>query len=146
MAYLFDTNVFLRLVRKSDPLRQEALNALEKLRARGEVVCYTPQVISEFWNVCTRPASARGGIGLSVPETDKKTRLIERHFRLLSDNLATHQAWRRLVATHSVMGVQVHDAKLVASMTVYGVTHLLNFNGDDFKRYSQITALHPSNI
>jgi len=39
------------------------------------------------------------------------------------------------------MGVQVHDAKLVASMTVYSVTHLLTFNVDDFKRYSGITAI-----
>ncbi len=146
MAYLFDTNVFLRLVRKSDPLRQEALNALQKLRARGEAVCYTPQVLSEFWNVCTRPATAHGGIGLTVSDTDKKARLIERHFRLLSDSFATHQAWRRLVVAHSVMGVQVHDAKLVASMMVYGVTHLLTFNVDDFKRYSGISAVHPKDV
>lgn len=146
MAYLFDTNIFLRLVRKSDPLRQEALDAIQKLRARQEIICYTPQVLSEFWNVCTRPASVRGGIGLSVSDTDKKMRLIERHFRALPDNLQTLQEWRRLIVTYSVMGVQVHDAKLAASMTVYGISHLLTFNVDDFKRYTSITVIAPKNI
>src|SRR6185503_141903 len=101
MAYLFDTNLFLRLARRNDPQRQLALEALQKLRSRNEVLCFTPQVLSEFWNVCTRPASARGGLGLSPIQTERKARLIERHFRLLPDNLATFQEWRRLVVMHS---------------------------------------------
>jgi predicted nucleic acid-binding protein len=48
--------------------------------------------------------------------------------------------------THSVMGVEVHDAKLVASMNVYGITHLLTFNLTDFRRYSGITAVSPSDV
>jgi hypothetical protein len=42
------------------------------------------------------------------------------------------------------MAVAVHDAKLVASMNVYGITHLLKFNVADFKRYRGITAFLPS--
>ena len=143
MAYLFDTNLFLRLARRNDPQRQLALEALQKLRSRNEVLCFTPQVLSEFWNVCTRPASARGGLGLSPIQTERKARLIERHFRLLPDNLATFQEWRRLVVMHSVRGVEVHDAKLVASMNVYGITRLITFNVADFTRYPGITVVSP---
>jgi predicted nucleic acid-binding protein len=100
------------------------LRRCEIRRSRDEVLCCTPQVLSEFWNVATR-ASARGGLGLSLAETERNARLIDRYFRLLPDSLATFQEWRRLVITHSVMGVQVHDAKLVASMNVYGITSLL---------------------
>jgi predicted nucleic acid-binding protein len=146
MAYLFDTNLFLRLARQNDPQRQLALEALQRLRSRNEVACFTPQVLSEFWNVCTRPASARGGLGLSLTQTERKARLIERYFRLLPDSLATFEEWRRLVVTHSVMGVEVHDAKLVASMNVYLITHLITFNVADFKRYSGITAVSPGDV
>ncbi len=31
-------------------------------------------------------------------------------------------------------------------MKVYGITHLLTFNKDDFKRYPGITALLPSEV
>lgn len=146
MAYLFDTNLFLRLARRNDPQRQLALEALQRLRSRNEVLCFTPQVLSEFWNVCTRPASARGGLGLSLTQTERKTCLIERYFRLLPDSLATFQEWRRLIVTHSVMGVEVHDAKLVASMNVYLITHLITFNVADFKRYPGITAVSPADV
>ncbi|HLG16946.1 MAG TPA: type II toxin-antitoxin system VapC family toxin [Blastocatellia bacterium] len=146
MAYLFDTNLFLRLAHRNDPQRQMALDALRRLRSRNEVLCFTPQVLSEFWNVGTRPASARGGLSLSLTQTERKARLIERYFRLLPDSLATFQEWRRLVVTHSVMGVEVHDAKLVASMNVYGITHLLTFNVADFKRYPGITAVSPADV
>jgi len=146
MAYLFDTNIFVRLAGHNDPLRQVSVDALRKLRSSDEVLCFTPQVLSEFWNVCTPPVAARGGLGLSLTETNRKARLIERHFVLLPDSLATFQEWRRLIVAHSVMGVAVHDAKLTASMSVHGVTHLLTFNVDDFKRYPSIVVVHPSDV
>jgi len=108
MAYLVDTNVFLRLVSRNDPDRNTVLDALRNLGARNEDLFYTSQVLAEFWAVCTRPATARGGYGLSPEETERKARMIERYCRLLPDSLATHQEWRRLIVTHSVMGVEVH--------------------------------------
>src|SRR5262252_7654055 len=128
MPYLFDTNIFVRLANQSDQQRPVALDALRILRARNEYLSYTPQVLNEFWNICTRPASARGGLGLSVVQTERKARLLEKYFQLLPDSLATHQEWRRLVAAHSVMGVQVYDAKLAASMIVHGIQQILTFN------------------
>jgi len=65
---------------------------------------------------------------------------------LLPDSLATFKEWRRLVVTHSVNGVEVHDAKLVASMNTYGITHLLTFNVADFKRYPGIVVVSPADV
>ncbi len=146
MAYLVDTNIFIRLAGRNDPLRQLALDTLRKLRSRNEVLCYTPQIISEFWNVCTRPAAARGGLDLSAEQTERKVRLIERYFVLLPDSLATFQEWRRLVVAHSLLGIAVHDAKVVASMNIHGVTNLLTLNDGDFKRYTTINAVNPSDV
>jgi predicted nucleic acid-binding protein len=121
MAWLFDSNVFLRLIEDGDPLRPAVLNALRVLRRRNEELCYSSQVLAEIWSVCTRPSSARGGFGLSPSQTDQKLRLIEKHFRFLPDTLATHQEWRRLIVAHSVSGVQVYDARIAAVMNIYGV-------------------------
>ena len=51
--------------------------------------------------------------------------------------------WRRLVVTHSVAGVQVHDARLVAAMLVHGIPRLLTLNDRDFSRFTEISAIHP---
>lgn len=146
MAYLIDSNIFLRLATRTDPFRPICLQALRKLRSRNEVLCYTPQIISEFWNVCTRPASARGGLDLTAADTERKVVLIERYFVMLPDSLASFHEWRILVASHSVRGVAVHDAKLVASMHVHGVENLLTFNDSDFKRYTTINAVNPHSV
>jgi predicted nucleic acid-binding protein len=146
MAYLVDTNIFLRAAKRNDPDRQLCLDALQQLAARSEELCYTTQTLVEFWNVCTRPTTARGGLGLALAVTERKVRLIEKRFRCLPESLATHQEWRRLVVAHAVTGVQVHDTMLVAVMKVHQVTHLLTFNKGDFKRFPGITAYDPTDV
>jgi predicted nucleic acid-binding protein len=146
MAYLIDSNVFLRLVPVDDPDRRNALNALAKLRAANEDLFYTSQVLAEFWTVCTRPESARGGYGLSPEETERKAKVIERFCRLAPDSLATHLEWRRLITAHSVMGVEVHDARLVAAMLVHDIPNLLTLNLADFKRFKQVNVVSPAEV
>lgn len=145
-SYLIDTNIFLRLVPDSDPDRLVVLSALGCLRARQEQLFYTTQILAEFWAVCTRPTTARGGYGLSPARTERKARMIERFCELLTENLATHQEWRQLVVDYAVQGAVIHDARLVAVMKVHGISNLLTFNKDDFKRFQGITALTPSEI
>jgi predicted nucleic acid-binding protein len=45
-----------------------------------------------------------------------------------------------------VSGRQTHDAHLVAVMKVHGVARILTFNLADFRRYSGIQALDPSQL
>lgn len=146
MPYLIDTNILLRLAQRNDPDRPVVLKALRELKQQNEDLCYTTQVLVEFWNVCTRPTTARGGLGLTIKATERKARLIEQRFRLLPESLATHQEWRRLIALHSVKGVQVHDTMLAAVMNVYGIPHLLTFNTPDFKRFGGITVVSPADV
>jgi predicted nucleic acid-binding protein len=145
MPYLIDTNILLRLAQRTAPERPVVLQALRELKQRNEDLCYTTQVLVDFWNVCTRPVTARGGLGLTIEATDRKARLIELRFRLLPENLATHQEWKRLVKLHHVKGVEVHDTMLAAVMKVYGIPHLLTFNTPDFKRFG-ITAVSPTDV
>jgi predicted nucleic acid-binding protein len=73
-------------------------------------------------------------------------RLFEEKLRLLPDSLAVHEEWRKLLVTHSVSGVQVHDARLVAAMRVDNVNRILTFNDKDFARYTDIQAIHPRSV
>jgi len=88
---------------------------------------FTSQILGEFWNACTRPRK-QNGFGLSAAETDRVARVIERDFEFLPDNRDVHDRWRQLLVTHSVKGVQVHDARLAASMYVHGIAQLLTIN------------------
>ncbi|MDX6464070.1 MAG: hypothetical protein QOE55_7767 [Acidobacteriaceae bacterium] len=144
MRNLVDTNILLRWVRPDD-LDYEALRkGIDHLLKQGVELCYTSQNLAEFWNTCTRPVKDnRSGYGLDIFETNLRARLIEDRLRLLPDSLGVHLQWRKIVVDYSVSGVQVHDARLVASMRVHGVKKILTFNQRDFARYKDIEAVDP---
>lgn len=102
--------------------------------------------MAEYWNVCTRPATARAGLGLTTAQADFGVRVIERMTLVLSESPLAYHWWKRLVQTYGVQGVQVHDARLVAQMISFGITHVATFNVADFKRYSEVTALDAMNL
>ncbi|MEX2263719.1 MAG: type II toxin-antitoxin system VapC family toxin [Bryobacteraceae bacterium] len=144
-AYLIDTNVLLRCVKPDDRDYPAVLSAIHHLRMDGDDLFYTSQNLAEFWNTCTRPVD-RNGYGLTIPEVNRRARLIEDQFDLLEDSKAVHQEWRSLLVTYAVSGVQVHDARLVAGMRVHQVSHILTFNVRDFGRYRDITAVSPESV
>jgi predicted nucleic acid-binding protein len=145
MDHLADTNILVRAVEKGHLSGKDARNALKALRRRGDRVCVAAQNVIEFWSVCTRP-TASNGLGLSREQTSRHVSRIEALFHFLPDVPPIYDEWRRVVKAHSVSGMQVHDARLLAAMHVYGITSVLTFNVDDFKRYPSISVLHPGSV
>jgi predicted nucleic acid-binding protein len=143
--YLVDSNVLLRWIKPDDRDYPVAVSAIDAVLQQGAVLCYTSQNVAEFWNTCTRPLH-RNGYGLSPEEADRRAKFFEDRLQLLPDSVAVHQEWRRLLVTHNVSGVQVHDARLVAAMRVQDVRRILTFNDRDFTRYRDIEAVHPRSV
>jgi hypothetical protein len=75
-TYLVDTNVLLRFVKPDDRDYPLVRSTVHQLWMAGEDLCYTSQNLAEFWNTCTRPGE-RNGYGLSIPQADRRTRLVE---------------------------------------------------------------------
>jgi len=144
-ACLVDTNVLLRIPKRSDPNHLVVDGALSKLAIQGTTLYYTHQNIAELWNTMTRPP-ARNGFGLTVQDADREVALIESGMELLPDSAATYREWRRIVVQYAVSGVQVHDARLAAAMYTHGISHILTLNGSDFSRFSGLTAVHPATV
>jgi predicted nucleic acid-binding protein len=143
--WLLDTNILLRMSKSDDPHHAMIGGALRTLVARGARLCFTSQTLGEFWNASTRPLD-KNGFGLSVEETDRIARVIERDFELLPDSRDVHDRWRHLLVAHKVKGVQVHDTRLAASMYVHGVTQLLTVNVRDFQRFPLLRVVHPAEV
>src|SRR5271166_775063 len=144
-ACLLDSNILLRIGKSDDPQHGAISHALHVLVGQGVRLCYTSQTLGEFWNASTRSLD-RNGFGLSVAETDRLARVIERDFELLPDSREVHDRWRSLLVAHNIQGVQVHDARLAASMYVHGVGQLLTINVRDFRRFDDLRVLHPAEM
>jgi predicted nucleic acid-binding protein len=146
MRYLLDTGILARLPHRADPLHQPIRSALRKLLAEQHSFVTSTQNIAEFWNLCTRPASARGGFGLTIEETAHRVRLLERFVTILKEPDSAYRTWKSLVITCSVSGKQVHDARLAACMRAYRLKRILTLNPHDFSRYPRVDPITPDQI
>lgn len=145
MSVLVDTNVLLRSVQPSHPMHAMAVRALAVLMEQEEPLAVTVQNVAEFWNAATRPVG-NNGLGFTIEEVQEEVNKLEGFFEVLCENAASYAAWKTLLVTKRVSGVQVHDARLVAVMKDYGIPRIVTFNVSDFSRFPEIEAVHPDKI
>ncbi|MCX5984632.1 MAG: PIN domain-containing protein [Nostocales cyanobacterium LacPavin_0920_SED1_MAG_38_18] len=145
MKYLVDTNILLRLVQKNSPMHLDTQRAILTLKKQGNFLCVIPQNIIEFWAVATRPLD-KNGLGLSITQAEEESEKLKKIFILELDTPQIFTEWESLVIKYQVMGKQVHDARLAAAMVAHNITHLLTFNVEDFKRFSDIVVVDPRSI
>jgi predicted nucleic acid-binding protein len=129
----------------SNPLYLTSPEAVKTLREQGAKIYISPQVLTEYWALATRPALGNG-LGLTVAQALSRVRLLQRGFSLLPDTPMIYPLWQSLVEKYLVIGRQVYDARLVAVMQAYNLTHVLTYNGNHFQRYSGITVIDPANV
>jgi len=145
MNYLIDTNILTRIAEPGHAMHSSALNAVNRLIHQGHKLHIVPQNLYEFWVVCTRPISVNG-LGKTATEAVAELTSIKSLFLLADDIPAIFSAWEQLVVSTPIVGKNAHDARLVAAMTVHGLSHLLTFNAKDFLSYSCVTVMTPDEI
>ncbi len=145
MRILLDTNILTRAAQPAHVQHAVALQAVKAIGAQGNEPCIVPQVIYEYWAVCTRPVDANG-LGMTPPEVEQKVAQIKRLFAILRDERASFPEWERLAAQYQVRGKAAHDTRLVAAMVRHGLRHILTFNAPDFTRFSGITVFTPEQV
>jgi predicted nucleic acid-binding protein len=143
MVTLCDSGILIRLFEPNEPLHPAIHDAVAQLIRRGDKLVTSVQNIAEFWNVCTRPMTARGGLGLSIADTESRLQRIETSMAILQEPSTVYKLWRDLVTTLAIQGKQVHDARIAAVMDAHGITQILTLNGSDFKRFPAFTVLDP---
>ena len=144
MPYLIDTNCLVTLAQRDKSAhRTGVIHSISLLRRRHERLCVCSQNMAEFWTVATRPATSRGGLGLTLPTANAVLAKFETRFEMLPSSQRTYGEWRRLIVDYGVSGVATHDARIAAAMLVHGVEHILTIDRG-FNRYSPaITVVDP---
>ncbi len=145
MRILIDTNILTRSAQPAHTQHVMALQAVKAIRAQGNEPCLVPQVIYEYWVVCTRPVEVNG-LGMNPSQVEQNVVRIKRLFTLFRDERAIFAEWEKLVAQYQARGKTAHDARLVAAMFRHSIKHLLTFNTSDFSRYSGITVFTPEQV
>ncbi len=65
---------------------------------------------------------------------------------LLPEPADIAERWLEVVRRYGVQGKAVHNARLVAFALTHGVSRILTLNPDDFRRYTEVTAVTPAKL
>ena len=148
MRFLLDSGILLRLVDEHDLQHDLVETAVGTLGNRGDELYITTQNIAEFWNVATRPV-ANNGLGLPPATVAKSFDVtIEPSCAVLAELGTLQVEFRRLLTKYSVVGKQVHDARLVAMMLIWQIDTILTLNERNFLRYvpEGIAVVSPASL
>jgi predicted nucleic acid-binding protein len=140
-AIFIDTNVLVYASIASAPLHQHALQAILGHERSGIALWVSRQVLREYVAVVTRPQTFSQPIAAAMVAT--QIRAFEQRFRVADDTGGVTTALLFLMQQVALGGKQVHDANIVATMHVLGVTHLLTHNTADFARFAHLIVVMP---
>jgi predicted nucleic acid-binding protein len=139
-AVVLDTSLIVAATVEAHPSHVPATRFVDDLVSESSQLCISPQICREFLVVLTRqPVSNRL---FTVEEAMTALDVWATGCLLLEETLAVVQECVSLVRRHGVLGKQIHDCNLVATMRAHGVQRLATRNPADFKRFhAEISVL-----
>jgi len=139
IRWFVDTNVLVYATDARSPFHHMARDMLKSARDKGVELCVNAQVIREYISAASRSVGESKPIPWStILENCSR---FQQMFTVLSEGQETVSRLRELLNTVPAAGKQVHDANIVATMLVYGVSVLLTHNAADFARYARFIDL-----
>ena len=135
--WFVDTNV---LIYAQSPWNQQATATLDVARQQGVNFVISPQILREYLVTATRPAPSPL---LRSAEAIENVELFQKECRVVADTPEVAANLVMLVRRYNVLGKQVHDTNIVATMVTYGVRLLLTHNVGDFMRFSEEITVVP---
>ena len=135
-----DTNVLLTATDESRPLHREATRLLTGNVVQGLSLAVSGQVLREYLVVATRPVDVNG-LGLGIEDAASNVNQFLRSLNMYSETEEVAGRLRQLALTHDLHGKRLHDANIVATMGVHGISALVTQNPDDFTPFQDVAIL-----
>lgn len=136
-----DTNVLVNALDADAPQHATARALLELARSGSVILYVTSQILCEFYSVVT---NARR---VARPRTPDDA------LNAISDLLAflhvlpipsrTVEGWMRLLRRHPVIGGDIFDLQIIATMQANGIARIYTFNTDDFSAFAELEVMKP---
>jgi predicted nucleic acid-binding protein len=140
-ACFLDTNVLVYAASLGAPLHQRAVEELRRRHESKQDLWISRQVLREYLATLSRAQT------YSTPrpllELVEDVRYFQSRFLVADEGPAVTRRLLELIEQTEVGGKRIHDANIVATMLVHGVTELLTNNPGDFARYSGVIQVNP---
>lgn len=140
---MVDTNVLVHATVSTSPWHHRARTALPDLQATGKELWVSRQILREYLPALSRPQTCSQPQVWATLAADVEQ--LERQLLVDGEDEQVTAALLALGQIVPVGGKQVHDANIVATMMVHGITTIVTFNAADFSRFArQVTVTEPA--
>ena len=140
-----DTNVLLTATDESRLQHQGAGRLLNESSRRGLHLAASGQILREYLVVATRPVDTNG-LGLQVRNAAANVTEFLRCIHLYDETVEVARRLRQLGLAYGLRGKRLHDANIVATMSIHGIRTLVTQNPDDFAPFDEIDLLTIADI
>ncbi|MFB2980581.1 type II toxin-antitoxin system VapC family toxin [Microseira sp. BLCC-F43] len=140
-AVFLDTNILVYANVQESPFHAAALQAIQNYYQAGVDLWISRQILREYIRTLTRPQAFFNP--QPVTTVIARVRFFQNEFRVAEDNPQVTERLLTLIEQIPIGGRQVHDANIVATMLVYGISRLLTNNVDDFNRFAALITVLP---
>ncbi|MFQ5745560.1 MAG: type II toxin-antitoxin system VapC family toxin [Acidobacteriota bacterium] len=141
---LLDTNILIYALDPTSEFHAASHALLKRIDTAGAGLCIAPQNLAEFYAIVTSgrrvPAPRKPEEALAVIE-----QFLERPgLELLPVPTDVVARWVALARRRPVVGGDLFDIQLIATMLGNGITRIYTFNRDDFVMFSELQVIVPT--
>jgi predicted nucleic acid-binding protein len=141
LACFVDTNILVYATSMGAPLHRQASEEIRRRHESGEELWVSRQILREYLAVLSRPQTYSRPKPVRKLVTD--VRFFLNHFRIAEEGSAVTEKLLELIEEREGGGKQIHDANVVATMLVNGISSLLTHNTSDFARFADVIEVIP---
>ncbi|MDT3739012.1 MAG: PIN domain-containing protein [Candidatus Kapabacteria bacterium] len=135
-----DTNILLYTKIEDNQFFEVSCNKLQNLHKNNNLFIST-QVLREYWAALSKLPNVSNPIHVSIIFDDIEYYM--QNFIVLEDYNTTSEKLFHLAKEYKVIGKQIHDANIVATMLTNGIKSILTHNVADFNRYNKLINIIP---
>jgi predicted nucleic acid-binding protein len=141
---LLDTHILIYALDPTSEFYAASDALLERTKTAGAGLCIAPQNLAEFYAIVT---NARR---VATPRKPEEALAVIEQFlerpglELLPVPTDTVARWIALVRRRPVVGGDLFDIQLIATMLGNGITRIYTFNRDDFVPFSELEVITPT--
>jgi predicted nucleic acid-binding protein len=140
---LLDANVLAYAVNADAPQHAASRALLEAGRDPSTTLYVTSQILCEFYSVITNPRR----VAVATSSTDAmrsiSAMLALPGLHVLPIPAGAVAGWMELLQCHPVIGADIFDLQIVATMQASGIRRIYTFNADDFEVFSELEVVTP---
>ena len=133
-----DTNILVYLANEDSPFHLRSAEKFKEVAGKSEL-WISRQVLRKYAVVMTRTGIVEKP--LSPDEVAADIEQWESIFKIADETEEVTAILVEMIKEYAIKGKSIHDANIIATMTVNLIETLFTFNTDDFKRFKNIELI-----